>query len=82
MPRRHELILPDLGLGAQAVSASVWLSEPGSRVYEGDRLLEVAAGEVTIDLPSPATGVLVELCVHEDDILTTGQVLGIIEERE
>ena len=82
MSRRYELILPDLGLGEQAVSACAWLSDEGTRVYEGDRLLEVAAGEVTIDLPSPATGVLVELCVHEDDVLTIGQVLGIIEESD
>ena len=79
---RYELILPDLGLGGQRLTACAWLSDQGTRVYEGDRLLEVQAGEVTVDLPSPGTGILVELCVHEDEPLTVGQVLGVVEERD
>ena len=53
---RRELILPELGLPGVVLTASAWLSDIGTRVYEGDRLLEISAGEVTIDLPSPATG--------------------------
>ena len=82
MSQRHELILPDLGLGDQPIAACAWLSERGTRVYEGDRLLEVQAGEVTVDLPSPGTGVLVELCVREDEVLAIGQVLGVVEESD
>jgi len=69
-----------LGLGAQPLSASAWLSDVGARVYEGDRLLEIAAGEATVDLPSPATGVLVAQHVREDDPLMLGQLLAEIEE--
>lgn len=76
---RHDLLLPDLGLGTATITASAWLTEVGARVYEGDRLLEVHAGAVTIDLPSPATGVLVEHCVREEDELHIGQVLGVVE---
>ena len=79
---RVELVLPDLGLGSTAITASVWLADVGARVYEGDRLLEVHAGEVTVDLPSPATGVLVEQCVAEDEAVAMGQVLGIVETNE
>jgi pyruvate/2-oxoglutarate dehydrogenase complex dihydrolipoamide acyltransferase (E2) component len=79
---RYELILPELGLGEQRVTACAWLSDRGTRVYEGDRLLEVHAGEVTIDLPSPGTGILIKQCVHADEPLQTGQVLGIVEESD
>ncbi len=72
------LLLPDLGLGQTPITASVWLSDVGAQVYEGDRLLEVCAGEVTIDLPSPASGVLLEQHVSEDDVLQVGQVLGLV----
>ena len=74
------LLLPDLGLGQTPITASVWLSDVGAQVYEGDRLLEVCAGEVTIDLPSPASGVLLEQYVGEDDVLQVGQVLGLVGE--
>ncbi len=77
--RRHLLVLPELGLGARTVSASLWLVEPGAEVNAGDRLLEVLAGSVTIDLPSPASGVLVETYVDEDEPLAVGQRLAMIE---
>lgn len=77
--RRVELVLPELGLTGVAITASVWLSDIGAMVYEGDRLLEISAGEVTIDLPSPATGVLVEQRVGDDEEVHLGQVLGVVE---
>ncbi|MGD9647839.1 MAG: biotin/lipoyl-containing protein [Pirellulales bacterium] len=79
---RHQLILPDLGLGEIPVTASLWLVEPGSRVTEGDRLLEVLADGVTTDLPSPVSGVLVDVLVSEDDRLAVGQPLAVLEAAE
>lgn len=78
--QRHDVVLPDLGLAGVPLTASAWLSDVGTRVYEGDRLIEISAGEVTVDLPSPATGILIEQCVGEDDEVTVGQVLGVVEE--
>jgi pyruvate/2-oxoglutarate dehydrogenase complex dihydrolipoamide acyltransferase (E2) component len=74
----HPLILPDLGLPDGTVVASGWLVEPGSSVVEGDRLLEVLAGSVTIDLPAPVSGILSEQLVSEDDELHVGQILAIV----
>ena len=74
--RRCEIVLPELGLGEVAVS--LWLVRPGKEVAEGDRVLEVVAGEVTIDLPAPASGILTETLVAEDETVSTGQVLAII----
>ncbi|MBX9788828.1 MAG: lipoyl domain-containing protein [Pirellulales bacterium] len=79
---RHQLVLPDLGLGELPITASLWLVEPGSRVTQGDRLLEVLADGVTVDLPSPVTGVLVDTLVSEDDRLEVGQPLAVLESTE
>ncbi|HEX7447150.1 MAG TPA: lipoyl domain-containing protein [Pirellulales bacterium] len=76
---RHLLTLPELGVGDRPVVVSVWLVEVGGEVTEGDRLLEVLAGEVTIDLPSPASGVLIETLVEEEEPLIVGQPLALIE---
>ncbi|HEX5442457.1 MAG TPA: lipoyl domain-containing protein [Pirellulales bacterium] len=76
---RYVLTLPELGLGDRAVVASVWLVERGGEVTAGDRLLEILAGEVTIDLPAPASGLLVETLVDEDEALMVGQPLAVIE---
>lgn len=80
--RRSTLTMPDLGMGSREVVASLWLVEPGGRLNSGDRLLEVLAGSVTVDLPAPASGVLVETLVAEDEPLSIGQPLAIIESDE
>lgn len=81
MSQRHPLVLPDLGAGPMPVTVSLWLVDVGQEVCEGDRLLEVVFGSVCVDLPAPASGVLVEALVGEDEMLHVGQVLGIIAEK-
>lgn len=72
------LVLADLDLGEIPVLACSWLADQGARVTQGDRLLEVVAGEVCVDLEAPATGRLVQRCVGPDERLTVGQVLAVI----
>ena len=74
-----ELRLPDLDLPGVAVAASAWHASVGQHVVEGDRLIEVVAGDVAVDLSAPASGILVERCVKIDDRLQTGQVLARIQ---
>lgn len=79
MATRHPLVVPDLGLGDMSIAISVWLVPRGATVMEGDRLVEVLADSVTVDLPSPANGILVETLAAEDDLVVPGQVLGYVE---
>ncbi len=72
-----DIILPDLG--AAPVVLSVWFADPGDPVFEGDRLVEVLVNGATFDVPSPATGRLAEKRALPYDVLTPGQVLGLVE---
>ncbi len=77
---RTEIILPELGLpDGLLVTLSVWYAEPGDFVFEGDRLVEVLTDGATFDVPSPATGQLVERWAYPRDVLRPGQVLGVVE---
>lgn len=76
---RRQLALPDLDLPGITPTATSWLADVGSRVVEGDRLVEISAGEVTVDLSAPASGILAKRCVGIDQPLKTGQVLAWIE---
>jgi pyruvate/2-oxoglutarate dehydrogenase complex dihydrolipoamide acyltransferase (E2) component len=79
MPRSSfELRLPELGLAEVPIRVCCWLVPEGRRVVEGDRLVEVWAGEVTVDLDAPATGTLIQRRVEEDEDVTVGQVLAVI----
>jgi pyruvate/2-oxoglutarate dehydrogenase complex dihydrolipoamide acyltransferase (E2) component len=74
-----ELRLPNLDLPGVVMMISAWHAKVGQRVVEGDRLVEVAAGDVTVDLTAPASGVLKERCAKLDDPLEVGQLLARIQ---
>ena len=76
---RFEVTLPGLGLEGHTVVVSLWLVSAGSRVSEGQQLVEVRAAEALIDLPSPASGTVVETLVAEDEQVQVGQTLAVIE---
>jgi pyruvate dehydrogenase E2 component (dihydrolipoamide acetyltransferase) len=76
---RVEFRLPDFDLGQVVITACSWHAAVGQRVVAGDRLLEVLAGDVTIDLPAPASGLLVKRSVAIDEALSVGQILALIE---
>jgi pyruvate/2-oxoglutarate dehydrogenase complex dihydrolipoamide acyltransferase (E2) component len=77
---QHSLTLPDLGIDDQPILLSVWLAKRGAKVKEGAPLVEVLCGGVTVDLPSPSDGILAEKLAAEDETLSVGQRLAIIEE--
>ena len=73
-----DLHLPDFDLPGVAMAVSTWHAAIGQRLVEGDRVLEVTAGEVTIDVAAPVSGILAERCVTIDELLTVGQLLARI----
>ncbi len=77
---QQPILMPELGLAD--MTASIWLVKRGDEVTEGDRLLEILADGVTVDLPAPCSGRLVKTMVAEDDRLDVGQLLGVIEMTE
>jgi pyruvate/2-oxoglutarate dehydrogenase complex dihydrolipoamide acyltransferase (E2) component len=79
MNDRVPLTLPDLGMGDQPIVLTLWLVKRGSHVSAGEPLVEVLAGAATVDLPSPATGILSEKHAAAGDILRVGQQLAIVE---
>lgn len=79
---RIPLTLPELGLADAPIAVSQWLVEPEGRVTAGDRLVEVLAEGVTVDLASPASGRLVEILCDEDQQVRPGNILGWIESEE
>jgi pyruvate/2-oxoglutarate dehydrogenase complex dihydrolipoamide acyltransferase (E2) component len=67
-------------LGSERVTFSLWHAAAGDRVTEGDRVAELLLPGAAFDVPAPATGVLAERIAQPGDALSTGQVLGVIEE--
>ena len=67
-------------LGSDRATFSLWHVQVGDRVTEGDRVAELLIPGAVFDVSAPASGVLAERTAKPNDPLTTGQVLGAIEE--
>lgn len=75
---RVAIVVPDLG--SDRATFSLWHVRPGDRVTAGDRVAEVLIPGAIYDVAAPASGVLAERAAHPGDPLTTGNVLGEIQE--
>ena len=77
-----EVTLPDFGDGESAdleAVVSFWPVAEGARVAAGDDLLEIVTDKASFIVPSPATGVLRERRVREEDRVRVGDIIAVME---
>jgi 2-oxoglutarate dehydrogenase E2 component (dihydrolipoamide succinyltransferase)/2-oxoisovalerate dehydrogenase E2 component (dihydrolipoyl transacylase) len=70
------IVLPELG--APAV-VSLWHVQPGERVFEGDRVVEVSIPGAIFDVAAPITGIIRDQFKQSNEPVRAGDVLGSIE---
>ena len=73
------LVVPEVGLTDVDLSVSLWLVPQAAAVLAGDRVVELVAGGVTIDLEAPVNGRLVARLADEDEPVAPGRVLAEFE---
>ena len=56
-----------------------WYKKEGDRVQKGEPLLEIMSAKVTMDIESPASGVLAKILVQDGSEVPPGTVLATIE---
>lgn len=63
------------------VTGKVWkiALQPGASVQEGDAVMILESMKMEIPIEATASGMLVEICVAEDDQVEEDQVVAIIE---
>ncbi len=71
-------MVPEFGLDVP-LAVAVWLVAEGAAVTEGDRVVQLVAGGITIDLEAPVTGRLVSCLVEEDEPVAAGAVVAEFE---
>ncbi len=75
---RRDIVMPELDMLGITTTLSLWLTQVGAAVIAGDRVVEIVAGDVVVDISAPVTGTLSEKLVAEDQPVQAGQVLGRI----
>lgn len=75
---RHAITVPELGLPEVPISVSLWLVTAGAAVVAGDRVVEILAGDVTVDLAAPIDGIVAAPLIGEETEVRAGDVLGFV----
>src|SRR5947208_2560987 len=74
----YEFKLPDLGEGLTEGEIGRWLVQEGQDIAEDDPLVEIATDKTTVEIPSPAAGVVSKILVREGDVVPVGTVIVVI----
>ena len=75
----RDVRVPQLDLPDCPMRLTLWMIKPDRFVEEDQPMAEILAGDVLIELPAPATGILEERFVEEDEPVEPGQVIGRLE---
>ncbi len=74
------VLMPQLGESVVEGTVTKWLKQKGDPVQEMEPLLEVNTDKVDTEIPSPASGVLLEVLVPEGTTVQAGTVIAWIGE--
>lgn len=56
-----------------------WLKNVGDKVEKDEALLEISTDKVDTEIPSPESGILVEVLYKENDVVEVGKVIARLE---
>ena len=75
-----EVRVPTLGESVTEATVASWFKQPGDAVTVDEMLCELETDKVSIEVPSPAGGVMAELVASEGDTVGVDALLAMIEE--
>jgi 2-oxoglutarate dehydrogenase dihydrolipoamide succinyltransferase (E2 component) len=74
-----EVVMPQMGESVMEGTVIEWAKKIGDKVETDETLLEIATDKVDTEVPSPETGILVEILVEEGDTVEVGNPIAIID---
>jgi pyruvate/2-oxoglutarate dehydrogenase complex dihydrolipoamide acyltransferase (E2) component len=74
----YEFKLPDLGEGVREGEIARWLVQVGQEIAEDEPLVEIQTDKTTVEIPSPAAGIVARILVEEGQLVPVGTPLVLI----
>ncbi len=75
-----EVLMPQMGESVDEATVTKWLKAKGDQVEEYEALLEVNTDKVDTEIPSPVSGVLLDILIPEGETVQAGSLLAWIGE--
>src|SRR3989442_11367881 len=76
----REFKLPDIGRGVHEGEVVKWFVKEGDPVKENDPIVEVMPDKVTVQIPPPVTGKILQLRAKEGEVVKVGSTLVVFGE--
>ncbi|MBL9050215.1 MAG: 2-oxoglutarate dehydrogenase complex dihydrolipoyllysine-residue succinyltransferase [Tabrizicola sp.] len=73
-------MVPALGESVSEATVSTWFKKPGDAVKQDEMLCELETDKVSVEVPSPVTGVLAEILAPEGTTVAANARLAIVTE--
>ena len=74
------VIMPALELAQETGKVLRWMKAPGDTVRKGEPIVEIETDKVTVEIESPASGILSGVTAQEGDVVPVGQTIALIAE--
>jgi 2-oxoglutarate dehydrogenase E2 component (dihydrolipoamide succinyltransferase) len=73
-----DVMVPALGESVSEATVSTWFKKPGDLVAQDEMLCELETDKVSVEVPSPAAGVLAEIIAPEGSTVAANARLAVI----
>jgi len=77
-----EIRVPQLPESVSDATIAAWVIKEGDSVNEEENLLELETDKVVLEVPAPASGVLIKIIAEQGATVLAGDVIGVLEEGE
>ena len=77
-PNRIDFLIPDLGNTSRATVKEL-LCKPGQKITAGSKLILLEADEEELEITSEFDGVLIDVCVSENQLVASGDLVAQME---
>src|ERR1700731_146484 len=75
-----EIRVPQLPESVADATLVAWHKQPGDAIKRDENLADLETDKVVLEVPSPANGGVREIKIQSGTVVTSGQLLAIIEE--
>jgi len=75
-----EIRVPQLPESVADATLVAWHKQPGDAVKRDENLADLETDKVVLEVPAPANGVVREIKIQSGTVVTSGQLLAVIEE--
>ena len=75
-----DVMVPSLGESVSEATVSTWFKKAGDAVKQDEMLCELETAKVSVEVPSPVTGVLAEIIAPEGTTVAANARLAIVTE--